>query len=55
MTYQGVLVVDMMDAHRQKLVFEGTSTQMVSSKPEKNTRKLAKAVTEVFARYPPQP
>jgi len=54
MTYQGVLVVDMMDAHRQKLVFQGTSTQMVSSKPEKNTRKLAKAVTEVFARYPPQ-
>jgi hypothetical protein len=55
MTYQGVLVVEIVDAHQQKLVFEGTSAQMVSSKPEKNTRKLAKAVTEVFARYPPQP
>ena len=34
--------------------FEGTSAQMVSSKPEKNNQKLAKAVNEVFARYPPR-
>jgi len=55
MDYDGVLVVDIVDAHQQKLVFEGTSTQMVSSKPEKNTKKLAKAVAEVFGRDPPQP
>jgi hypothetical protein len=53
--YQGVLVVDVVDMHQQKVVFEGTSEQAVSSRPEKNTKKLAKAVTEVMARYPPQP
>jgi hypothetical protein len=55
MYYEGVLVVDMVDTHRQKVVFQGTSSQSVSSRPEKNNRKLAKAVSEVFAKYPPQP
>jgi Domain of unknown function (DUF4136) len=53
--YYGTLVVDMVDARANELVFQGTSTQEISSKPEKNTRKLAKAVSEVFERYPPQP
>jgi hypothetical protein len=55
MYYQGVLVVDIVDVKSNKLVFEGTSSQMVSSKPAKNNEKLAKAVNEVFARYPPRP
>ena len=54
MEYQGTLVVDIVDVKRNKLVFEGTSTQMVSSRPEKNNKKLAKAVCEVFAKYPPR-
>jgi len=54
MYYQGVLVVDIVDVKTNKLVFEGTSAQMVSSKPEKNNQKLAKAVNEVFSRYPPR-
>jgi hypothetical protein len=49
-----VLVVDMVDTKQNKVVFEGTSTQMVSSRPERNTKKLAKAVSEVFEKYPPQ-
>jgi hypothetical protein len=53
--YQGVLVVDVVDMHQQKVIFEGTSEQTVSSRPEKNTKKLAKAVNEVMERYPPQP
>ncbi len=53
--YQGVLVVDIVDPRRQKVVFEGRSSQSVSSRPEKNNKKLAKAVTEVLAHYPPQP
>jgi len=52
--YQGVLVVDVVDMHQQKVVFEGTSEQSVSSRPERNTKKLAKAVNEVMARFPPQ-
>lgn len=52
--YRGTLVVDMTDAHQKQLVFQGVSTQMISSRPTKNTKKLAKAVEEIFEKYPPQ-
>jgi hypothetical protein len=52
--YEGTLVLNVVDARRKQLVFEGTSTETISSKPEKNTRKLAKAVNEIFEKYPPQ-
>jgi Domain of unknown function (DUF4136) len=54
MIYHGTLVVDMTDAHQKQLVFQGVSTQTISSKPTKNTKKLAKAVEEIFEKYPPQ-
>jgi hypothetical protein len=53
--YEGTLVVNMVDANQKRLVFEGTSTQTISSRPERNTRRLAKAVNEIFEKYPPQP
>jgi hypothetical protein len=53
--YEGTLVVEMVDANQNKLVFQGTSTQAISSRPERNTRKLTKAVNEIFEKYPPQP
>ena len=53
--YDGTLVIDMVDANHQQLVFQGTSTQTISSRPEKNSKRLAKAVSEVFEKYPPQP
>jgi Domain of unknown function (DUF4136) len=53
--YDGTLVVNMMDANHGRLVFQATSTQSISSKPEKNTRIFCKAVNEVFEKYPPQP
>jgi hypothetical protein len=53
--YEGTLVVDMVDANQKKLVFQGTSTQTISSRPERNTRRLAKAVNQIFEKYPPQP
>jgi hypothetical protein len=49
-----MLVIDMVDA-KQHLVFEGILTQTVSSRPEKNAKKLAKAVSEVLDKYPPRP
>lgn len=52
--YEGTLVVDIADAKRNKLVFQGTSTQAVSSRANKNTEKLAKAVNKIMASYPPQ-
>ena len=53
--YEGTLAVNMVDANQKRLVFEGTSTQTISSRPERNTRRLAKAVNEIFEKYPPQP
>jgi hypothetical protein len=52
--YEGTLVINMMDPKDNQLVFQGTSTQAVSSRPQKNTKKLAKAVNEVFERFPPR-
>ena len=52
--YEGTLVIDMMDSRRNQMVFQGTSTQSISSRPEKNNKKLAKAVNEVFEKYPPR-
>lgn len=52
--YQGTLVVNLVDAKRNKLVFQGTSTQSVSSRPRRNTERLSRAVNSIMAKYPPQ-
>jgi hypothetical protein len=54
-TYEGTLIIDLVDARQNMLVFQGASSQSVSSRPEKNTKKLLKAVNEVIGRYPPKP
>jgi hypothetical protein len=50
----GTLTVDLVDSHRNKLVFEGVSTAPISAKPAHNTKRLAKAVNEIFEKYPPR-
>lgn len=52
--YEGTLVIDMVDANQQKLVFQGSSSEDISSKPAKNTKRLSKSVNEIFEKYPPQ-
>jgi len=52
---EGTLILNMMDSNRNRLVFQGASTHIVSSRPERNTRTFAKAVNEIFGKYPPQP
>jgi len=51
---EGTLVIEMVDA-KEHLVFEGILTKTISSRPEKNAKKLAKAVSEVLDKYPPRP
>lgn len=53
--YLGTLIVDLRDAHQQQLVFQGVATENISSKPERNTRRLNRAVNRIFEKYPPQP
>jgi hypothetical protein len=50
----GTLTVDVVDSRRNQLVFEGVSTAPISSKPAHNTKRLAKAVNEIFEKYPPR-
>ena len=52
--YEGTVVINMVDANHQKLVFQGASSQDISSRAEKNTKRLCKAVNEIFEKYPPQ-
>jgi hypothetical protein len=49
----GTLVVDLFDTPTKKLIWRGTATDVLSSKPEKNENKLTKAVEEMFERFPP--
>jgi hypothetical protein len=51
----GTLVVDMFDSNTKKLVWRGIATDTLSSKPEKNDKKLEHAVDEMFEHFPPKP
>jgi len=50
----GSLTVDIFDAGTRQLLWRGTSTDTLSSKPEKNSKKLDHAVQEMFDHFPPQ-
>jgi hypothetical protein len=50
----GSLVVDMYDAHNRQLVWRGVSSDTLSDKPEKNEKKLDKAVDKMFDHFPPK-
>lgn len=51
----GTLLVDVFDGHSKKLVWRGVASEALSSKPEKNEKKLEKDVEEMFKKFPPQP
>ena len=52
--WTGTLVVSMTDARQKQLVFQGVSTDTISSKAEKNTKRLQKGICEMFEKYPPR-
>lgn len=49
----GTLVVDIYDANSHQLLWRGTAEDTLSDKPEKNERKLEKAVDKMFDHFPP--
>lgn len=49
----GSLVVDVFDGSSKKLLWRGTSTETLSSKPDKNDQKLEKDVENMFKKFPP--
>jgi hypothetical protein len=50
----GSLVVDFYDAHNKQLVWRGTSTETLSDHPDKNEKKLEKAVDKMLDHFPPK-
>ncbi len=49
----GTLVVDVFDGKSKHLIFRATSTDTLSGKPDKNEKKLEKAVEDMFKKFPP--
>lgn len=49
---RGTLMIDIIDAKAKKLIFRGTATDTMSDNPQKNEKKINKAVEKIFNRYP---
>ncbi len=48
----GMLMVDLIDAKAKKLVWRASATDTVSDNPQKNEKKIHKAVEKMFEKYP---
>ena len=51
----GTLMVDIFDSSTKKLIWRGVASDTLSGKPEKDEKKLDKAVAEMFKNFPPPP
>ncbi len=51
----GNLTVDIFDGNTKQLIFRGTASDAVSSKPEKSDKKMEEAVDKMFKKFPPPP
>ena len=49
----GTMAIDIFDAKTKQLVFRGTASDDISDKPEKNAKKIDKAVQKMFKNFPP--
>ena len=50
---QGMLAVNIGNAKTHKLLWLGSATDTLSDNPDKNTKKLNKALEKMFKKYPP--
>ena len=51
---QGTLVIDIWDTRTNDLLWRGTVTDIISDNPEKNEKKMKKAMEKLFKKYPPE-
>jgi hypothetical protein len=49
----GTIVVDLFDTRTKEIVWRGVATDSLSEKPEKDTKKLEKAIDKLFRHFPP--
>jgi len=54
-TKMGKLVVDLFDVKTKKLIWRASFDDSLSSNSDKNEKKLAKDVTDMFKHFPPKP
>jgi hypothetical protein len=50
----GTLIVDIYDCSSEHLIWRGVAHDQLSENPDKDTKKLDKAVAKMFAKFPPQ-
>jgi len=50
----GTLTVDVFDGPSKRLIWRGRAETSLSDKPEKNVRKLADVVDDMFKKFPPK-
>jgi hypothetical protein len=50
----GTLMVDLYDCSTEHLIWRGEAYDQLSDKPDKDTKKLDKAMAKMFAKFPPQ-
>jgi hypothetical protein len=53
--FTGTLIINMTDSRRNQLVFQGVSSGPISSRAQKNAKRLQRGVNKIFEKYPPQP
>jgi hypothetical protein len=51
---EGTVVLDLFDAHTKQLIWRGVATDTLTEKPQKDTKKLEKAVDKMFKDFPPK-
>jgi Domain of unknown function (DUF4136) len=49
----GTLVLDIFDTESKKLIWRGKASEVLSEKPEKDEKKLEKALADMFKHFPP--
>jgi len=51
---KGTLVVDLSSGQNKNLIWRGVAADTLSDNPDKNTKKIDKAVDKLFKNYPPK-
>jgi hypothetical protein len=49
----GTLHIDIFDAQSKKVIWHGDSSETLTGNPDKNQKKMEKAVADVFKKFPP--
>ena len=47
-------MINLFDSQDKNLIWQGEASETLSDKPEKNEKKLEKAVKEMFEKFPPE-